>query len=77
MQASLNHMPLIRRNVLPSHASFGDTADPFLGITCPECRRMLEQKVEAHRAKAEASKSRQQSEFFSADADHWQAVLDQ
>ena len=75
--ATLNHWPLFGRSLRSECKPLGGSADPHAAITCPHCRAMLQNKASAHFAEAARSKKGSQDEkFFSADAAHWQAVLD-
>lgn len=75
MTDKLNHWPLFGRNLRSECKPLGGTADPHAAITCQHCRDMLAKKVAAHSATASVSKG-SEKRFFSADAKHWQAVLD-
>ena len=71
------HWPLFGRSLRSECKPLGGIAAPHGAITCPQCRAMLQNKVDAHMAEAAAHKAgTQEAKFFAADAASWQSVLD-
>jgi hypothetical protein len=71
----INHHPIIKRIVLCGERQFGSTANSGAPITCEGCRNKLRAKMVAHRNVASGSSSKQEREFFEADAKRIEGML--